>query len=156
MPDIKVMIDGGAATPAAPIGPALGPLGVNILEIVNEINEKTKAFKGTKVPVTISIDSKKNVEITVGSPPTSALIVKEAKAAKGSANAKTDNMGNLTIEGLKKIIDMKMESIGSTNKRTAAKEICGTCKSMGIKVDGKDPRDFIKEIADGKHDSELN
>ncbi|MCR4369244.1 MAG: 50S ribosomal protein L11, partial [archaeon] len=78
MAEISALIEGGKATAGAPLGPALGPLGVNIGEIVAKINEKTKSYAGMKVPVTIEVDSKKHYEITVGSPPTSALITKEA------------------------------------------------------------------------------
>ena len=155
MPEIKVMIDGGKATPAPPLGPALAPLGLNVGKIVQEINEATKQFAGMKVPVTLEIDKSKNYTITVGSPPTSALIAKEAKSDKGAANPKTEVKGNLTFEQVKKIAQMKMGKLNSYTLRSACREIIGTCNSMGITVDGKHAKQAQIDFADGKYDSEL-
>ena len=77
---VEVLVEGGKATPGQPLGPALGPLGVNIPQIVGAINEKTKAFDGMKVPVKIIIDKDKNFEIKVGTPPTSSLVTKQNRA----------------------------------------------------------------------------
>lgn len=150
MAEIKVMIDGGKATPAAPLGPALGPLGVNIVQIVAKINEQTKAFAGMKVPVKILIDAKKNVEIEVGSPPVSALIKKEAGIETAAANPKTENKGNLSLEQVKKIAEMKMEKMNSFELQKSMKEVIGSCDSMGIFVEGKRAKETLKEIAAGK------
>src|SRR6195256_4243073 len=88
---LQVLVDGGKATPGPPLGPALGPLGVNIVEVLKAINEKTKSFEGMKVPVTLLIDPKtKGFSIEVGTPPTSALIVKELKVEKGGRRRRTD------------------------------------------------------------------
>lgn len=154
MPEIKVLVEGGKASAGAPLGPALGPLGVNIGEIVNAINAKTKAFAGMKVPVTISIDTaSKNFEISVGSPPASSLIAKEAGIPKGSASPKAEKVGNLSIEQLKKIAVMKIDNLNSSSIKSAVKEIAGTCKQMGVTIEGKDAKEIIKEINEGKHDS---
>lgn len=150
MADIKVMVEGGKATAAAPLGPALGPLGVNIGEIVSQINAKTKAFAGMKVPVTISVDAKKNFDIQVGSPPTSALIVKELGAAKGAANPKTETVGNLSLEQVKKIAEMKSDNMNSFTIEKNMREVIGTCNSMGVTVEGKRAKELQKEIAEGK------
>ena len=107
MAEINVMVEGGKATAGAPLGPALGPLGVNIGEIVAKINEKTKGYAGMKVPVTIEIDSRKNVEISVGSPPTSAIILKELKAPKGGAHQLNDNVSSLSMEQVKKLAETR-------------------------------------------------
>lgn len=152
MPDIKVLIEGGKASPAAPLGPALGPLGVNVMDIVNAVNEKTKAFTGVKVPVIISIDlATKNYEIEVGSPPTSALILKELKIEKGAKTAGLETVGDLKIEQVKKVAEMKMVVISSDLKK-AMKEVAGTCVSMGVTIEGKHPTKVIKEIQKGKFD----
>ena len=153
MAEISALVEGGKATAGAPLGPALGPLGVNIGKIVAEINEKTKAYAGMKVPVTIEVDKSKNINITVGSPPMSALIVKEIKAAKGGANQKTDTVGNLTMEHVKKLAEMKLESLASTNLYSAAREVVGTCNSMAVTVEGKRGKEMQKEIEEGKWDS---
>jgi large subunit ribosomal protein L11 len=151
MGDISVLIEAGKATAAAPLGPALGPLGVNIGEIVTEINEKTKGYAGMKVPVKISIDTKKNVEITVGSPPTSALIKKEAGVQKGSDNPKVTSVANLTIDQIKKVAEMKIENLSSHTIKSAMKEIIGTCNSLGITVDGKPAKKVQREIRHGEY-----
>jgi large subunit ribosomal protein L11 len=151
MGDISVLIEAGKATAAAPLGPALGPLGVNIGEIVTEINEKTKGYAGMKVPVKISIDTKKNVEITVGSPPTSALIKKEAGVQKGSDNPKVTSVADLTMDQIKKVAEMKIENLSSHSIKSAMKEIIGTCNSLGITVDGKPAKKVQREIRHGEY-----
>lgn len=155
MAEIKVMVDGGKATPAPPLGPALSPLGLNVGKIVQEINEKTKSFAGMKVPVVIEVDASKNYTITVGSPPTSALIKAEAKAEKGAGNPKTEVKGNISFEQVKKIAQMKMGKLNSYTIRSACREIIGSCNSMGITVDGKHAKDAQKDFAAGKYDAQL-
>jgi large subunit ribosomal protein L11 len=147
---LDVLVDGGKATPGPPLGPALGPMGVNVIQVVNAINEKTKAFTGMKVPVTLLVDSKtKSFEIKVGTPPTSALILKEIKIEKGSGSAKATKVGNLTVEQVQKIGEMKKDSMLAKDKKTRFKEVVGTCVSMGVTVDGKDPKVVLKEIEKG-------
>ncbi len=155
MPEVSVLVEGGKATAAAPLGPALGPLGVNIGEIVAQINEKTKEYAGTKVPVKVTVNSDKSFEIKVGSPPMSALIKKELNLKKGAANPKTEKVANLSIQQLKKLAKMKMENLTSSELKSAAKEVAGTCNSMGVTIEGKKAQEFIKELGKGKFDSEL-
>jgi len=147
---LEVLVDGGKATPGPPLGPALGPMGVNVIQVVNAINEKTKAFTGMKVPVTLFVDSKtKAFEIKVGTPPVSALILKEIGIEKGSGSPKTTKVGNLKVEQVQKIAEMKKDSMLGKDKKARFKEVVGTCVSMGITVDGKDPKVIIKEIEKG-------
>ncbi len=149
MNEIKVMVDGGKAS-AAPLAQALGPLGVNIGAIVDEINKKTSSFSGMKVPVTVVVDAKKNFEIKVGSPPTSALITKELGTAKGAANPKTETIGNLSMEQVKKIAEMKGEKMNSFTLEKNMREVIGTCNSMGVNIEGKRAKELQKEITEGK------
>ena len=115
MSEISVMIEAGKATAAAPLGPALGPLGVNIGDVVAKINEKTKAFAGVKVPVKINVDpSTKSFEISVGSPPTAALIKKELNIKKAASNPKTEAVANMSFEQLKKLAELKLDLGGTT------------------------------------------
>ena len=101
---VDVLIEGGKATAAPPLGPALGPKGVNIGEVVGKINEMTSEFKGMQVPVKVIIDTDtKGFEIKVGTPPASALIKKEAGVAKGAGNPKTEKVADLKIEQIIKI-----------------------------------------------------
>ena len=151
---LEVLVDGGKATPGPPLGPTLGPLGVNVIQVVNAINEKTKAFVGMKVPVTLTIDSKtKAFEIKVGTPPTSALILKEIKVEKGSGSPKATKVGNLTVQQAIKISDMKKDSMLGKTKKERFKEVVGTCVSMGVTVDNKEPKQVIKEIEAGGYAS---
>lgn len=156
MPDIKVLVEGGKASAGAPLGPALGPLGVNIGEVVNQINEKTKSYAGMKVPVTVSVDAAtKGFEVSVGSPPTSALIKKELALDKGSSNPKAEFKGSLSMQQVKKIAEMKLENLASYKLKSAAKEVIGTCNAMGVKVEGKLAKEVLKGIDEGKFDSAL-
>ncbi len=153
---IEALVDGGKATAGPPLGPALGPLGVNIMEVVKAINEKTKAFQGMKVPVKVVVDpNTKSFEITVGTPPTSALIKKELGIEKGSGDARKTKVGNLTMEQVKRIADMKKDSLLGKDMKSRVKEVIGTCQSMGITVEGKNPKDILKEIDEGKYDDVL-
>ncbi len=153
MPEkLEVLVDGGKATPGPPLGPALGPMGVNVIQVVNAINEKTKAFMGMKVPVTLLVDSKtKAFEIKVGTPPTSALILKEIKVEKGSGSPKATKVGNLTVEQVQRIAEMKKDSMLAKDKKTRFREVVGTCVSMGVTVEGKDPKVVLKEIEKGEY-----
>ena len=153
---IEALVEGGKATPGPPIGPALGPLGVNISQIVAKINEKTAAFEGMKVPVKIIIDKKtKQFDIEVGSPPVSALIRKELGLDKGAKTAGTEVVGNLTIAQALELAKMKSSAMMAKGLKTAVKEVLGTCVSMGVTVDGRDAREVQREIDEGKHDEEL-
>lgn len=157
MPEtIEALVDGGKATAGPPLGPVLGPLGINIMDVVKVINEKTKSFEGMKVPVKVIVDtSTQNFEITVGTPPTSALVLKELGLEKGSSNSRTDKIGNLTIEQVKKIAMMKQDSLQGKNIKEMTKEILGSCIPLGVTVDGKDPRDIQKLINEGSYNSQL-
>ena len=155
MGELKVMVDGGHASAGAPLGPALGPTGVNIGEVVAKINEKTVALSGMKVPVTIVINKDKSFTIEVGLPPISALIKKEAKAAKGAANPKTDVMGNLTMKQVVSIAKTNYDKLNATSMKNCAKIVIGSCDSMGIKIENMSAREAQKAIKEGKYDSEL-
>jgi large subunit ribosomal protein L11 len=150
---VEALLSGGEATAGPPLGPALGPLGVNVLQIVNRINELTRAYAGMKVPVRVIVDVEtKAFEVEIGTPTTSALIVKELGIEKGSGNPKAEKAGNLTVEQVAKIATMKLPGSYALSGSRAAKEVLGTCISMGITVDGRDPREVQKEISEGKWD----
>jgi large subunit ribosomal protein L11 len=149
---LEVLVDGGKATPGPPLGPALGPMGVNVIQVVSAINEKTKAFMGMKVPVTLLVDSKtKTFEIKVGTPPVSALILKELKVEKGSGSPKTTKVGNLSVEQVQKIAEMKKDSMLGKDKKSRFRQVVGTCVSMGVTVDGKDPKVVMKDVDKGAY-----
>ncbi|HXZ23119.1 MAG TPA: 50S ribosomal protein L11 [Methanomassiliicoccales archaeon] len=153
---IEVLIDGGKATPGQPLGPALGPMGVNVVQVVAKINEKTKGFEGMKVPVKILIDPKtKSFEIKVGTPPTSSLLFKELGVEKGSGTPNTSKAGNITIAQAIKIAGMKGDSLMGKDLKMQVLEVIGVCVSSGITVEGKDPKVIQKEIKEGKWDAKL-
>jgi len=153
---VEALVNGGQATAGPPLGPALGPLGVNVLSIVNKINEITKDYSGMKVPVKISVDTdNKEFEVTVGTPTTSALLVSELGVTKGSGVPNTEKIGDLSLEQVVKIAKMKSADVLGRDLKAAVKEILGTSVSMGVTVDGKDPREVQKEINEGKHDALL-
>lgn len=147
---IEALVPGGQANPGPPLGPALGPLGVNIKEIVDSINEKTADFNGMQVPVKIIFDDKKNYNIEIGTPPTSALILKELGLEKGSGNTGTEKVGNLTIEQAVKVARMKRDNLLSTNFESAVNEIIGSCVTMGVTVEDMDPREAQQAVKTGK------
>ncbi len=150
---VELLVGGGQATAGPPLGPALGPLGVNVLAIVNKINELTKDYSGMKVPVKVIVDPEtKAFEVSVGTPTASALIVSELKIEKGSGTPKTQKVGDLTVEQVIRIAKIKHPELLAKTLKAAAKEILGGCISMGVTVEGKDPREVQKEIDEGKYD----
>jgi len=153
---VDALVSGGQATAGPPLGPALGPLGVNVLAIVNKINEVTKAYAGMKVPVKISVDTEtKEFEVNVGTPTASALIVSELRIEKGSKAPKTEKVGNLSIEQVLRIAKVKRAELLSKNLKAAVKEVLGSCVSMGVTVENKDPREVQQEIDQGKYEELL-
>jgi large subunit ribosomal protein L11 len=153
---IEQLVEGGKATAAPPLGPALGPLGVNIGEVVSEINKKTEGFKGMQVPVKVIVDTDtKEFSIEVGTPPASALIKKEAGIEKGSGNPLMDKIADLKIEQVIKIAKMKEDGLLGKDNFARVKEICGTCHSMGVMVEGKSADETIADISAGKFKNEI-
>ncbi len=153
---VEALVSGGQATAGPPLGPALGPLGVNVLAIVNKINEVTTSYAGMKVPVKITVDTEtKAFDVSVGTPTTSALIVSELGVQKGSGNPKTDKIGDLSLEQVLRIAKVKGTELLAGDATAAVKEILGSCVSMGVTIEGKDPREVQQEIDEGKHDGML-
>jgi len=150
---VELIVNGGQANAGPPLGPALGPLGVNIVAIVNKINEITKEYAGMKVPVKISVDTEeKTFEVTVGTPTASALIVAELKVEKGSGTPNTVKIGDLTIEQMIKIAKIKGPQLLAPTLKKATKELLGTCVSLGVTVEGKDPREVQKDVDAGNYE----
>ncbi|MBN2567607.1 50S ribosomal protein L11 [Candidatus Woesearchaeota archaeon] len=154
---VEALIEGGKATAAPPLGPALGPLGVNIGQVVAEINKKTQSFKGMQVPVKVEVDSDtKAFSISVGTPPAASLILKEAGIQKGAGNPKTDRVADLKIEQVIKIAKMKEDALLGKDLRAKVREIIGTCDSMGVLVEGVPAREANGQVAAGKFDKEIS
>jgi large subunit ribosomal protein L11 len=150
---VAALVNGGEASAGPPLGPALGPIGVNILQVVNTINEKTKDFPGMKVPVKVEVDTTtKQFTVEVGVPPTAALIIKESGVTKGSGTAGTNYAGNITIETAIKIAKMKIDSSYANDIQGAVKEVIGSCQSIGMTIEGKPAKDIYAEVSAGKYD----
>ena len=147
---ISGLVEGGKATSGPPFGPALGPLGVNVAKIIEEINKQTGAYAGIKVPVKIMVDpGTKNYRVEIGSPPSSALILKELGIQKG-AKTKDEVVGNATIEQLKKVAKAKDNSLYGHSLREKVMQLAGTCKSMGITIEGMAAREAIAKMESGE------
>jgi len=150
---ISALVSGGEASAGPPLGPALGPMGINVLQVVNTINEKTKEFHGMKVPVKVDVDpDTKKFNVEVGVPPTTALIAKEANISKGSGTAGKDFVGNISMEAIVKIAKMKIDISYATSLKSSVKEIIGSCVSSGIKVEDKPAREIYPDLIAGKFD----
>ncbi|MCS7103220.1 MAG: 50S ribosomal protein L11 [Candidatus Korarchaeum sp.] len=150
---VQVLIEGGKATPGPPLGPALGGLGLNMGQVVKEINEKTSNYVGMKVPVEIEVDTEtKRFEVRVGTPPTSMLILRELKLEKGSSDAKK-RLGSLKMDQVVKIAKMKLNDANTPSFKNIVKQVLGTALSMGVTVEGKDPREIQREVDLGVWDS---
>jgi len=153
---IKILVDAGKASAGPPLGPALGPTGVNVGQVVAKINEKTKDFAGMKVPVEVIVDPKtRSFEIRTGSPPVSQMIMKEIGAEKLSANPRFQKVGNLAIEQVIKVANSKMDSLNCLSMKSAVKTMIGSCVSIGVLVEGMEPKDATKAVNDGKFDKEI-
>lgn len=152
---IDALVEGGKASAAPPLGPALGPLGVNIGQVIAEINNKTAAFKGIQVPIKVVVDEDKSFSIEVGTPPASALIKQEAHIELGSGNPLSDLIADLRIEQVIKVAKMKSDNLSGIDMFARVKEIAGTCNSMGVMIEGKRASDTIKDIDAGKYDEAI-
>ncbi|WP_227354805.1 50S ribosomal protein L11 [Haladaptatus salinisoli] len=152
---IEVLVPGGQANPGPPLGPELGPTAVNVQEVVNEINEQTAAFDGTEVPVTVTIEEDGSFELEIGVPPTAALIKDEAGFETGSGEPQKDFVADLSIDQVKKIAEQKKPDLLAYDTKNAAKEVVGTCTSLGVTIEGKNPREFKEQIDAGEYDDAL-
>ena len=129
---IEVLVPGGQANPGPPLGPELGPTPVDVQGVVEEINEATEAFDGMEVPVTVEYEDDGSFTIEVGVPPTAALI--------------------MTVDQVKKIAKQKQSDLLSYDLKNAAKEVVGTCTSLGVTIEGENPREFKERLDSGEYD----
>jgi large subunit ribosomal protein L11 len=132
---LKLQAPGGKATPAPPIGPALGQHGVNIGEFVTRFNEMTKEMMGDIIPVEVTIYEDRSMDLKLKTPPAAELIKKAAKITGGSATPNTAKVGKITREQLKEIAEKKMEDLSARDVESAMTMIEGTARSMGVTVE---------------------
>jgi len=131
---IKIQVTGGLATPAPPVGTALGPHGVNIGQFVMQFNDRTKDMKGTTIPVVITVYNDRSFEFITKSPPAAVLLKQAAQIAKGSANPKATKVGKVTRAQVLEIAKTKANDLNSSSLEQACKVIAGTARSMGVEV----------------------
>ncbi len=154
---IDLMIEGGKATAGAQLGGTLGPLKMNIGQVVADINKKTESFKGMTVPVKLEVDPEsKEYTISVGTPPVSQLIAKEAGIEKGSGEPNIHKAGVIAFEQAIKIVKMKQDGLIVKNMKAGVKSVLGSCRAMGVLVEGKEIADVMKEVDAGVYDSLIN
>ncbi|WP_136687554.1 50S ribosomal protein L11 [Halorhabdus amylolytica] len=152
---IEVLVAGGQVDPGPPLGPELGPTPVDVQAVVQDINDQTAAFDGTEVPVTIEYEEDGSFSIDVGVPPTAALIKDEAGFETGSGEPAEDFVADLSIEQVKTIAEQKHPDLLAYELKQAAKEIVGTCVSLGVTIEGDDPREVAELIDAGEYDGVL-
>jgi large subunit ribosomal protein L11 len=149
---IEVLVPGGQANPGPPLGPELGPTPVNVQDVVQTINDETAAFDGMEVPVTVEYEDDGSFAISVGVPPTAELVKDEAGFDTGSGEPQKEFVADLTVEQVKKIAEQKSSDLLSYDLKNAAKEVVGTCTSLGVTIEGNDPREFKERIDEGEYD----
>jgi large subunit ribosomal protein L11 len=152
---IEALIPGGEATPGPPLGPELGPTPVDVQAVVGEINEETDAFDGMEVPVTVEYDDDGSFSISIGVPPTAALIKDEAGFETGSGEPQQNFVADLSIDQVRRIAEQKRSDLLSYDLRNAAKEVAGTCASLGVTVESEDARTFKERVDDGEYNDQL-
>lgn len=155
---ISAIIEGGKASAGPPLGPALGPMGINIGQLIADLNSQTSAFKGIKVPVKVMVDkANKSWRFEIGSPATGEMIKKELGIEKGRKGGAEDakTVGDLKFSQVIKIAKAKSSSSLAKSVKAGANEVLGSCVSLGVSVDGKDPREVRKALINGDYDSQI-
>ena len=153
---IKLIVDGGAMKPGPAIAQQLGPKGINIGKVIEDINKATASFKGVKVPVELDVNEKtKKYDIRVSSPPVAELLKKELGLEKGSGEAGKTKVANAGIEQIINIAKTKLPNMLARDLKNAVKLVLGSCVSLGILVENKSPVEVIAEVNSGKFDTEI-
>ena len=131
---VKVQLQAGAATPAPPVGTALGPHGVNIMEFCKAYNAATESMRGTVIPVEISIYEDRSFTFVTKTPPTPVLLREAAKLEKGSQTPGRESVGSVTMAQIEEIAQTKMPDLNANDLDAARRQVLGTARSMGLKV----------------------
>ena len=153
---VKLLVEGGSMQPGPVLSQKLGPLGININQVIQKINEATKNLSGLKVPVELDIDtSTNNFEVEVFSPPVSELLKKELGIEKGSGMQDKMQVANASIEQIISIAKTKLPNLLCKDLKAAVKTIVGSCVSLGILIENKSASEIEKDIDEGKYDKEI-
>jgi len=153
---IKLLVEGGDMKPGPAISQKIGPLGINIGRVIQEVNKSTESFKGIKVPIELDVNPKtKSFKVNVFSPPVSELIKKELGIELGSGAAKKLKVGNLSVEQVISVAKTKLGNMLSKDLKSAVKTVVGSCVSLGILIENQEAKEISKEIEAGKYDKEI-
>ncbi|MEM2974412.1 MAG: 50S ribosomal protein L11 [Candidatus Micrarchaeia archaeon] len=158
MPEVTIslLVEGGKASGGPPLGPALGPLGINVQDVVKSINEQTKDFAGVTVPVSVIVNKeKKQFRIEIGMPSVASLLKKEIgieKGAKAEPGQRPAPVGDITMQQVIKIAKIKMQSTNATGLKSAVLNVLGTCSSIGLTCEGQDIKTIVKKVKKGEFD----
>jgi len=156
VPRVKVLrfqIEGGKASPEPPLGPALSDVGLNVSEVVDKLNEITKPYEGLTVDVKIIVDlDTKSYRIELGLPTTTSLLLKFAGASEPSGDPAHNKVGDIKMEDVIKVAIMKKPEMNAKSLKAAVKCILGSARSIGLTVEGKDPKDVVREVEQGVYD----
>ena len=153
---IKLLADGGNLSPGPALSQKLGPIGLNMNQVIQEINKTTNEFKGLKVPVELDINPlTKEFEVKVFSPPVSELLKKELGIEKGSGFQKKIQVTNASIEQIISVAKTKLPNMLARDLKAAVKTIVGTCTALGILIENKSTSEIQEEIKQGKYDKEI-
>jgi len=153
---VKALVTGGSASGGPPIGPSVGPTGINIKDVIDKINEETQMFKGLSVPVRIVCDPEtKKFEIFIETPSTASLLLKELGAVQGSSNCTEEKIGDLTLDQIKSVVEAKKDTFLEKTYKAAMRTVLGTVLSIGATVEGEDPRTIQKRIDNGEYDDQI-
>lgn len=153
---ISALVDGGSASAGPPLGPQLGPMPVDIGQVVAEINEKTASFDGMDVPIDVIVDEDTGeFEVEVGTPPVAELLKEKAGIKSGSGEPNRDKVADLDFDMIKQVAEMKRPDLVALDLRGACKEVIGSAVSMGVTVDGEDGRVIQQRIDEGEYDDQL-
>lgn len=154
MAKIKLLVEGGKMTPGPAVAQQLGPMGINMGQVISDVNAATTSFKGMNVPVVLDVNGKtKEYKITVMSPPTSELLKKELGVEKTSGERLKIKSGNLAFERVIFVAQQKHANMLSNDFKATLKSVLGTCQAMGILVDNKEIKEIMKELTEGKYDA---
>ncbi len=154
---VKLLVEGGNMKPGPAVSQKLGPMGINLGQVIQKVNEATKSFQGLKVPVELDVDAAtKNFDVKVFSPPVSELLKKELGVEKGSGTQDKTKVANASIEQIISIAKRKLPNLLSKDLKSAVKTIVGTCATLGILIENKPAVEIEQEIEEGKYNSEIN
>lgn len=154
---VKLIVDGGNMKPGPAVSQQLGPMGINLGKVIEDVNKATSGFKGMKVPVSLDVNPKtKEYAISVSSPPVAELIKKELKIEKGSGDAGKIKTGDLAIEQVIFIAKTKIPDMLAKDLKAAVKLVIGSCVSLGVLIESKNAKELIEEVDSGKYDKEIS